>query len=101
MNDIVNDKNDQNIVNNIMNEIVNDKRGHNIVDDSFAHKPDGLLEVPTCGADLYCSGERLHWAICRERSLYSTKCVEIHRNFSRKILETKKLRPLVNFQMNE
>ena len=29
----------------IMNNIVNDKKGHNIVNDSFAHKPDGLLVV--------------------------------------------------------
>ena len=26
-----------------MNNIVNDKKGHNIVNDSFAHKPDGLI----------------------------------------------------------
>ena len=26
-----------------MNDIVNDKKGHSIVNDSFAHKPDGLL----------------------------------------------------------
>ena len=30
-----------------MNNIINDKKGHNIVNDSFAHKPDGLL-VTTC-----------------------------------------------------
>ena len=27
----------------VMNDIVNDKKGHNIVNDSFVHKPDGLL----------------------------------------------------------
>ena len=27
----------------IMSDIVNDKKGHNIVNDSFVHKPDGLL----------------------------------------------------------
>ena len=26
-----------------MNDIVNDKKGHNIVNDSFSHKPAGLL----------------------------------------------------------
>ena len=30
-------------MNGIMNDIVNDKKGHNIVNNSFAHKPDGLL----------------------------------------------------------
>ena len=31
-------------MNNIMYDILNDKKGHNIVNDnSFAHKPDGLL----------------------------------------------------------
>ena len=29
----------------IKNDIVNDNKGHNIVNDSFAHKPDGLLIV--------------------------------------------------------
>ena len=27
----------------VMNNIVNDKKDHNIVNDSFAHKPGGLL----------------------------------------------------------
>ena len=27
----------------VMNDIVNDEKGHNIVNDSFVHKPDGLL----------------------------------------------------------
>ena len=27
----------------VMNDIVNDKKGHNIKNDSFAHKPVGLL----------------------------------------------------------
>ena len=28
---------------NILNDIVNDKKGHNIVNDSFPHKPNGVL----------------------------------------------------------
>ena len=32
-------------MNNNMNDIVNDKKDHNIVNDSFAHKPDGLLVI--------------------------------------------------------
>ena len=28
-----------------MNNIVTDRKGHNIVNDSFAHKPDGLLVI--------------------------------------------------------
>ena len=37
---IMNDKRSQF---RIMNDIVNEKICHNIVNDSFAHKPDGLL----------------------------------------------------------
>ena len=41
---IMNNKKSQfSIKNDIMNDIVNDKKGQNIVNDSFAHKPDGLL----------------------------------------------------------
>ena len=29
----------------VVDAVVNDKKGHNIVNDSFAHKPDGLLVV--------------------------------------------------------
>ena len=40
----MNDKSSQiNIMNDIMSDIVNDRKGHNIVNDSFAHKPEGLL----------------------------------------------------------
>ena len=35
----------------IMNNIINDKKGHNIVNNSFAHKPDGLLVI--CVFTLY------------------------------------------------
>ena len=31
------------IMNNTMNDIVNDKKGQNIVNDSFAHEPDRLF----------------------------------------------------------
>ena len=31
------------VINDIMNDIVNDQKGHNIVNDTFVHKPDGLL----------------------------------------------------------
>ena len=37
---IMNDKRSQF---SMMNEIVNNKKGHNIVNDSFAHRPGGLL----------------------------------------------------------
>ena len=41
---IMNNKGSQfSVMNDTMNHIVNDKKGHNIVNDSFAHKPDGLL----------------------------------------------------------
>ena len=30
-------------MNDIINDIVNNRKGHNIVNDSFAHKPVGLL----------------------------------------------------------
>ena len=33
------------VINDIMNDIVNDQKGHNIVNDSFVHKPDGLLVI--------------------------------------------------------
>ena len=36
----------------VMNDIVNDKIGHNITNDSFAHKPDGLLVA--CGTGMTC-----------------------------------------------
>ena len=32
-----------------MNDIVNDKKGQNIVNESFAHKPDGLLVEYSAG----------------------------------------------------
>ena len=32
-------------MNNNMNDTVNDKKGHNILNNSFAHKPDGLLVI--------------------------------------------------------
>ena len=40
-----NKKSQFSIKNDIVNDIVNDNKGHNIVNDSFAHKPDGLLIV--------------------------------------------------------
>ena len=36
----------------IMNGIMNDKKGHNIVNNSFAHKPDGLLVLLCVTEDL-------------------------------------------------
>ena len=35
-----------------MDDIVDDKNGHNVVNDSFAHKPDGLLVA--CGTGMTC-----------------------------------------------
>ena len=40
----MNDKRSQfSNMDDITKDIVSDKKGHNIVNDSFAHKPDGLL----------------------------------------------------------
>ena len=39
-----------------MNDIVSDKKGHNIVNQSYAHKPDGLLVVVVIVVSVVDSG---------------------------------------------
>ena len=46
-------------MNDIMSDFVNNKKGHNIVNDSFAHKPDGLLVNASMWSDLNDVGSTL------------------------------------------
>ena len=56
-------------MNDITNDTVTDTKGYNIVNDSFAHKPDGLLVIKI----LIVSGTSVYYFSCN----FSVRCLHL------------------------